>query len=215
MDPPSLFSLATARGITHPRVHVPPDRARSGARSGRCSCAGPPPSCRRSSRPRWSVRRMCARPQSVDGRPFIGEVAEVAAACSSAPGTARGASAPARPPRRSPPAPSSTAPRRLRSSTPLARSDCATCTCTAPHAIGLTDAVSRRGSPLGCLHNHPMQEPADARDQRWRHRLGPDERGARHADDAGPGALLRRARAPQERALHDHAQLLHPRRWSA
>ena len=34
---------------------------------------------------------------------------------------------------------------------------------------------------------------------------------ARHAHDAGPRPLLRRAGAPQERALHDHAQLLHPR----
>ena len=49
------------------------------------------------------------------------------------------------------------------------------------------------------------------RDQLRRHRMGADFISARHADDAGPRAVLRRPGPQQERAGHDHAELHHAR----
>ena len=76
-DPPSLFSLATARGLTtlgSTFLPVEPDPARIGTLLLRRAAAFLP-----------SVvdgelvgRRMCARPQSIDGRPFIGAVGPLA-----------------------------------------------------------------------------------------------------------------------------------------
>ncbi len=76
-DPPSLFSLATARGITTlGSVFLPtePDPARIGSLLLRRAAAFLPAIVEAE----VVGRRMCARPQSVDGRPFIGEVADVA-----------------------------------------------------------------------------------------------------------------------------------------
>jgi glycine/D-amino acid oxidase-like deaminating enzyme len=75
-DPPSLFSLATARGITTlGSVFLPtePDPARIGALLLRRAAAFLPAIVEAE----VVGRRMCARPQSVDGRPFIGEAAHV------------------------------------------------------------------------------------------------------------------------------------------
>ncbi len=77
VDPPSLFSLATARGITTlGSVFLPtePDPARIGSLLLRRAAAFLPAIVEAE----VVGRRMCARPQSVDGRPFIGEVAQVA-----------------------------------------------------------------------------------------------------------------------------------------
>jgi glycine/D-amino acid oxidase-like deaminating enzyme len=76
-DPPSLFSLATAGGVTTlGSVFLPaePDPARIGALLLRRAAAFLPAVADAE----LVGRRMCARPQSVDGRPFIGPVAEVA-----------------------------------------------------------------------------------------------------------------------------------------
>jgi len=75
-DPPSLFSLATAGGTTTlGSVFLPtePDPARIGALLLRRAAEFLPAIIEAE----VVGRRMCARPQSVDGRPFIGEVAEV------------------------------------------------------------------------------------------------------------------------------------------
>src|SRR3990172_1954465 len=50
---------------------------------------------------------------------------------------------------------------------------------------------------------------AGGRHGHGRYRVGPRFVGAGNAHDAGPGALLRRPGAEQERAGHDHAQLHH------
>jgi D-amino-acid dehydrogenase len=76
-DPPSLFSLATARGITTlGSVFLPtePDPDRIGSLLLRRAATFLPAIVDAD----VVGRRMCARPQSVDGRPFIGEVADVA-----------------------------------------------------------------------------------------------------------------------------------------
>ena len=72
-DPPSLFSLASAAGISTLGSTLPPGRARPGVDR--------PAALRRASAFLPAIveaevvgRRMCARPQSVDGRPFIGSV---------------------------------------------------------------------------------------------------------------------------------------------
>ena len=77
VDPPSLFSLATARGITTlGSVFLPsePDPAQIGSLLLRRAVAFLPAIVEAE----VVGRRMCARPQSVDGRPFIGEVPDVA-----------------------------------------------------------------------------------------------------------------------------------------
>ena len=106
-DPPSLFSLATARGITtlgSTFLPTEPDAVRVGS----LLLGARPPSCRRSSGPR-SSNDGCARGRSrwMDGRSSARW--RRSRASSSAPGMARGASAPAPPPRRSRLVPSSTA----------------------------------------------------------------------------------------------------------
>ncbi len=76
-DPPSLFSLATAGGVTTlGSVFLPtePDPARIGELLLRRAAAFLPAVAEAE----LVGRRMCARPQSVDGRPFIGPVADVA-----------------------------------------------------------------------------------------------------------------------------------------
>ena len=76
-DPPSLFSLATARGITtlgSTFLPAEPDPARIGSLLLRRAAAYLPAV----TEAELVGRRMCARPQSVDGRPFIGPVPEVA-----------------------------------------------------------------------------------------------------------------------------------------
>jgi glycine/D-amino acid oxidase-like deaminating enzyme len=76
-DPPSLFSLATARGITtlgSTFLPTEPDAVRVGSLLLRRAAAFLPAIVGAE----VVERRMCARPQSVDGRPFIGEVAPVA-----------------------------------------------------------------------------------------------------------------------------------------
>ena len=76
-DPPSLFSLATAGGITtlgSTFLPAEPDPARIGSLLLRRAAAFLPAVVEAE----LVGRRMCARPQSVDGRPFIGPVPEVA-----------------------------------------------------------------------------------------------------------------------------------------
>ncbi len=76
-DPPSLFSLATAGGITTlGSVFLPaePDPARIGSLLLRRAAAFLPAVVEAE----LVGRRMCARPQSVDGRPFIGAVPHLA-----------------------------------------------------------------------------------------------------------------------------------------
>jgi glycine/D-amino acid oxidase-like deaminating enzyme len=70
-DPPSLFSLATAGGITtlgSTFLPAQPDPARIGSLLLRRAAAFLPSVVESE----LVGRRMCARPQSVDGRPFIG-----------------------------------------------------------------------------------------------------------------------------------------------
>jgi D-hydroxyproline dehydrogenase subunit beta len=72
-DPPSLFSLATANGITTlGSTFLPsePDPTRIGSLLLRRAAAFLPAVVEAE----LIGRRMCARPQSVDGRPFIGAV---------------------------------------------------------------------------------------------------------------------------------------------
>lgn len=76
-DPPSLFSLATAGGITtlgSTFLPAEPDPARIGSLLLRRAAAFLPAVVEAE----LVGRRMCARPQSVDGRPFIGPVPDVA-----------------------------------------------------------------------------------------------------------------------------------------
>ena len=76
-DPPSLFSLATAGGITtlgSTFLPAEPDPARIGSLLLRRAAAFLPAVVEAE----LVGRRMCARPQSVDGRPFIGAVPQVA-----------------------------------------------------------------------------------------------------------------------------------------
>ena len=182
VDPPSLFSLATARGITTlGSVFLPtePDPARIGSLLLRRAAAFLPAIAEAE----VVGRRMCARPQSVDGRPVhrrgcpgrgalrlrrAWPVGHQHRTC------LRGDRRPRRPGRH-------------RAAARAGRRSLALIVQSAHDGaarIGLTERPRVRGPPLGCLHNHPMQEPEDARDQRWRHGLGPDERGSRHADDA-------------------------------
>ena len=75
-DPPSLFSLATAAGITtlgSTFLPAEPDPARIGSLLLRRAAAFLPAVVEAE----LVGRRMCARPQSVDGRPFIGPVPDV------------------------------------------------------------------------------------------------------------------------------------------
>jgi glycine/D-amino acid oxidase-like deaminating enzyme len=75
-DPPSLFSLATAGGITtlgSTFLPAEPDPARIGSLLLRRAAAFLPAVVEAE----LVGRRMCARPQSVDGRPFIGPVPDV------------------------------------------------------------------------------------------------------------------------------------------
>jgi glycine/D-amino acid oxidase-like deaminating enzyme len=72
-DPPSLFSLATAGGVTtlgSTFLPVEPDPARIGSLLIRRAAAFLPALVDAE----LVGRRMCARPQSIDGRPFIGPV---------------------------------------------------------------------------------------------------------------------------------------------
>ena len=76
-DPPSLFSIATAGGIsTIGSTFLPdePDTARIGSLLLRRAAAFMPAVVEAE----LIGRRVCARPQSVDGRPFIGPVAGAA-----------------------------------------------------------------------------------------------------------------------------------------
>jgi glycine/D-amino acid oxidase-like deaminating enzyme len=76
VDPPSLFSLATASGITtlgSTFLPAEPDPARIGSLLLRRAAAFLPAVVEAE----LVGRRMCARPQSVDGRPFIGPVPDV------------------------------------------------------------------------------------------------------------------------------------------
>jgi len=76
-DPPSLFSLATAGGITtlgSTFLPAEPDPARIGSLLLRRAAAFLPAVVEAE----LVGRRMCARPQSVDGRPFVGAVPQVA-----------------------------------------------------------------------------------------------------------------------------------------
>ena len=76
-DPPSLFSLATAGGIsTLGSTFLPtePDPARVGSLLLRRAAAFLPSVVEAE----LVGRRICARPQSVDGRPFIGAIPQVA-----------------------------------------------------------------------------------------------------------------------------------------
>ena len=76
-DPPSLFSLATAGGVTtlgSTFLPVEPDPARIGSLLLRRAAEFLPAVVEA----KLVGRRMCARPQSLDGRPFIGAVAQLA-----------------------------------------------------------------------------------------------------------------------------------------
>jgi glycine/D-amino acid oxidase-like deaminating enzyme len=76
-DPPSLFSLATAGGITtlgSTFLPTEPDPARIGSLLLRRAAAFLPAVVEAE----LVARRMCARPQSIDGRPFIGAVPHLA-----------------------------------------------------------------------------------------------------------------------------------------
>ena len=76
-DPPSLFSMATAGGVTtlgSTFLPAEPDPARIGSLLLRRAAAFLPAVVEAE----LVGRRMCARPQSVDGRPFIGAVPDVA-----------------------------------------------------------------------------------------------------------------------------------------
>ena len=76
-DPPSLFSLATAGGVTtlgSTFLPAEPDPARIGSLLLRRAAAFLPAVVEAE----LVGRRMCARPQSVDGRPFIGAVPRIA-----------------------------------------------------------------------------------------------------------------------------------------
>ena len=76
-DPPSLFSLATAGGITtlgSTFLPAEPDPERIGHLLVRRAAAFLPAAVDAE----IVARRMCARPQSIDGRPFIGPVPRVA-----------------------------------------------------------------------------------------------------------------------------------------
>lgn len=77
LDPPSLFSLASAGGITtlgSTFLPAEPDPARIGSLLLRRAAAFLPAVIEAE----LVGRRMCARPQSVDARPFIGAVRDVA-----------------------------------------------------------------------------------------------------------------------------------------
>jgi glycine/D-amino acid oxidase-like deaminating enzyme len=76
-DPPSLFSLATAGGVTtlgSTFLPVEPDPARIASLLLRRAAAFLPAVVEAE----LLGRRMCARPQSLDGRPFIGAVPQLA-----------------------------------------------------------------------------------------------------------------------------------------
>ena len=76
-DPPSLFSLATAQRITtlgSTFLPTEPDPVRIGSLLLRRAAAFLPAVVEAE----LVGRRMCARPQSVDGRPFIGAIPQVA-----------------------------------------------------------------------------------------------------------------------------------------
>jgi glycine/D-amino acid oxidase-like deaminating enzyme len=76
VDPPSLFSLATANGIStlgSTFLPIEPDPVRIGSLLLRRAAAFLPAVVEAE----LVGRRMCARPQSVDGRPFIGAIPQV------------------------------------------------------------------------------------------------------------------------------------------
>src|SRR5918996_1468520 len=124
--------------------------------SARCSCGARPPSCRRSSRrSSWAVGSAPGRSGSRGARSSAPSPRSPASSC--APGMDPGASALGPPPRRSPPAPCSTARNPHRSSTRPDRPDCATCT-REQSGGGPARGCRGRHRPLGFLHNQPTQE---------------------------------------------------------
>ena len=159
--------------------------------------------------------RVCARPQSVDGRPFIGPVNGLDGVfvtaghgpwgISTGPASASLVIATILDGEPIPPELAGNPPRLIR------------CDHGWVHLCSVHKDPGHRTGPwcatgtsayLGWLHKR-AGSPTD--DRHRGHGVGAHLDRAGHAHDTGAGALLRRPCASQERAQHDHAQLLHAR----